>query len=160
MTCFYHSEQEPSAQCMDCGKYLCAECASKNVPCLCPDCSKTRSIDSTFGEALRIFLKSSLFFVLSAAFVYFVMLSKYESRASEIEMILILALPFSGIPWGWSFLSRMIPLRASGSIIWVGGFYLIKLVLAYFIGLVVMLFNVLKIIYLLIKGIVQSKKST
>lgn len=44
MNCYYHPDRPAVAQCVDCGKGLCQECASrnsKNIP-LCPSCAKKR----------------------------------------------------------------------------------------------------------------------
>lgn len=42
MKCYYHPEEEAVGQCVDCGKFLCKECASKYKPVLCDDCYETR----------------------------------------------------------------------------------------------------------------------
>ena len=42
MKCFYHEDREAVSQCVDCGKFLCKECASKYKPILCDDCYEER----------------------------------------------------------------------------------------------------------------------
>lgn len=93
MTCFYHSEKESSAQCMDCGKSLCSKCASKDVPCLCPDCAKMSNKVSILGEVLHVFLKSALFFVISVALFCFL----NKLGISKIWVSLIVGSFFTGI---------------------------------------------------------------
>ena len=38
MKCYYHEDRDAVATCQNCGKGLCKECASKHIPCYCPDC--------------------------------------------------------------------------------------------------------------------------
>lgn len=44
MNCYYHPERPAVAQCVDCGKGLCQECASMNAKSIpvCPSCAKRR----------------------------------------------------------------------------------------------------------------------
>ncbi len=42
MKCFYHVNEDAVGQCVDCGKFLCRECASKYKPVLCDDCYNNR----------------------------------------------------------------------------------------------------------------------
>lgn len=42
MNCYYHPDRPAVAQCPDCGKGLCYECASHNQRPICPDCNNKR----------------------------------------------------------------------------------------------------------------------
>ena len=42
MKCFYHTTEQAVAQCIDCGKGLCASCASKYELPICDSCNKKR----------------------------------------------------------------------------------------------------------------------
>ena len=107
------------------------------------------------GEIMAILLKSAIFFVLSFLFLKYILLS--GDTTLSLSGLLFAALLFSGIPWGWSFITRVIPLAAGGNLVFVIVFYLIKLIAAYFSGLFIMVWNVLKIGYLLFKQIRQKQ---
>lgn len=65
MNCYYHPDRQAVAQCVDCGKGLCQECAgpnTKKVP-LCPDCAKKR---------LRKSIRAGIIYFLVLAIVYFI----------------------------------------------------------------------------------------
>lgn len=65
MNCYYHPDRQSVAQCVDCGKGLCQECAGRNtkkVP-LCPDCAKKR---------LRKSIRAGIIYFLVLAIVYFI----------------------------------------------------------------------------------------
>ena len=42
MNCYYHPYRRAVAQCPDCGKGLCKECASKYQKPICPECNNKR----------------------------------------------------------------------------------------------------------------------
>lgn len=42
MNCYYHPSRPAVAQCPDCGKGLCRECASKYEKPICPECNDKR----------------------------------------------------------------------------------------------------------------------
>lgn len=159
MVCFYHSESEASAVCGDCGKYLCSVCAAKYTPCLCTECAKSRSFRNTFGKAGGLIAKSIVFWVISSILFYLLLSMSSETEPSKlISMAVLAGFIFSGVPWGWSLLSRLIPISAFGNIAFVLVFYLIKFMLAYFIGFFVMAFNLLKILFFVIKGLIERKQ--
>lgn len=65
MNCYYHPDRPAVAQCADCGKGLCQECANRNskkIP-LCPDCAKKR---------LRKGIRSGVVYFVVLAIVYFI----------------------------------------------------------------------------------------
>jgi len=108
------------------------------------------------SEIITILLKSAIFFVLSFLFLKYILLS--GNTTMSLSGLLFAALLFSGIPWGWSLITRVVPLAAGGNLVFVIVFYLIKLIAAYFIGLFVMIWNILKIGFLLFKQISAQQK--
>lgn len=58
MKCYNHPEKDAIAQCGECGKGLCEECAKKWTPPICDDCVRNKihtELDSINGE-LRIYM--------------------------------------------------------------------------------------------------------
>lgn len=155
MKCFKHPDRDACALCDECGKGLCHECTGAFQPPLCPGCALKRSAANTTGEAKAILIKSAIFFVISF-FISRFLLGAGDSKA-PITMHLFMAVVFSGVPWGWSFISRVIPMFPIGNMMFLVGFYMIKFVAAYFIGIFIMAWNVIKIIYLLYKGKSEKK---
>lgn len=86
MNCYYHPDRPAVAQCVDCGKGLCSECASRNskkVP-LCPSCAKKRLTKS-----------------IRAGIIYFVVLGIVYYIGYEIGM----NTNNHDASWGWFFVS-------------------------------------------------------
>lgn len=156
MKCFRHPDRDACATCNECGKGLCHECAAAFEPALCSGCALKRSAANTTGEAKAILIKSAIFFVISF-FISKFMLSAGDS-SSPISMHLFMAVVFSGIPWGWSFISRVVPMVPFGNMMFLIGFYMFKLIAAYIIGIFIMGWNIIKILYLLYKGKTEKKQ--
>lgn len=86
MNCYYHPEEPAVAQCADCGKGLCPECASRNskkIP-LCPTCAKKRLTKAVL-----------------AGIVYFVVLAIVYYIGYKIGM----SSNNHDASWGWLFVS-------------------------------------------------------
>ena len=119
MYCYKHHNEDAVAQCSECSRGLCAECARKISPPLCVDCAKDYSRE----------VKSEMVKNIAISIVFMI-----------IGIILIknpLGFLLAGIPYGWSILNSITPdmfLWLS----WVGWivYFIIKLVLSYVIGLV------------------------
>lgn len=155
MKCFKHPDRDACAMCDECGKGLCHECTGAFEPPLCSGCALKRSAANTTGVAKAIMIKSAIFFVIS----FFI--SKFLMGAGDSDVPftthLVLALIFSCVPWGWSFISGIIPLVPFGNLAFISMFYMIKFIVAYLIGIPIMAWNVCKIIYLLYKGKSEKK---
>ena len=56
MNCYYHPDRPAVAQCPDCGKGLCRECASKFEKPICPECNGKRGKDDikTYSKPLIV----------------------------------------------------------------------------------------------------------
>lgn len=157
MQCFYHHGKDAVDACEDCSKRLCQECASTFTPCLCLDCYSERRKTTTIHEALRLFGKSVAFFAI--AFICQKLLFSFASVKMDTSLLLVSSLIYSGIPWGWSFVSRIFPVQIlGGSTGFLLLYFMLKLVAAYLIGLIIMLWNVGKICYLLIRSFMDKKE--
>lgn len=127
MYCYKHQNEEAVAQCSECSRALCAECARKISPPLCVDCAKNYSRE----------VKSEMIKNIAISMVFMI-----------IGIVLIknpLGLLLAGIPYGWSILNSMTPdmfLWLS----WIGWivYFIIKLVLSYIIGLVALPIKLIK----------------
>lgn len=155
MKCFNHSDREPASVCPGCGKALCKECASAFAGGLCSDCAFEQSAGSTTGEIVQILIKSALCFAVGAAITYFMQSS--SSYKMSTGAFFLSAFVYSGIPWGWSLLSRVIPIAPGGNVAFVVAFYLVKLILSLVVGMFVLLWNIIKIVFFAIKRAVDKK---
>ena len=65
MKCFNHTDVEAVATCVDCGKSLCKECASKYEPILCDSCAAARQARHNAGihmiHKICFFVSTSFF---------------------------------------------------------------------------------------------------
>ena len=74
MKCFYHTDVDAVAQCVDCGKFLCKDCASKYKPVLCDECYQTRVNDRNLNlvseakQVIKVYVKGVVF-GLAIAFI-------------------------------------------------------------------------------------------
>lgn len=63
MNCFYHPDRPAVAQCPDCGKGLCRECASKYEKPICTECNNKRGKSATINYAKPLIVCAILFVV-------------------------------------------------------------------------------------------------
>ena len=63
MNCFNHTQEPAVAQCSDCGKGLCPECAARYQPILCSPCYKKRK-DRAIWDNLYYLILYTAFFVI------------------------------------------------------------------------------------------------
>ena len=63
MNCYYHPSRPAVAQCPDCGKGLCRECASKYEKPICPECNNKRGKNATMSYAKPLIVCVLLFLV-------------------------------------------------------------------------------------------------
>lgn len=123
MNCFNHEDRSAVAQCVDCGVFLCRECASKYNPALCDRCFRERQEEQArYVQAERHdqqmsekkFMKTVTIFSI-VGFIIGVY-TCFESAKGlgqviitlpfSIPIILIYTLLLGGIPFGWQKLSR------------------------------------------------------
>jgi len=71
MNCFFHPEEVSVAQCIDCGKGLCKDCAGKYAISICDNCNANRNaIDKK--QALKSFIPSLILFIIVSGAVLFI----------------------------------------------------------------------------------------
>ena len=127
MICCKHFNREATAVCSMCGRYLCSECANKISPPLCQDCAKEHA-NSIKGEMIKNIAISVILMIVGIAII--------QSPGGVL---------LAGIPYGWTILNRITPsmflwLTFIGWIV----YFLIKLVLAYIIGIPALIFKLIK----------------
>lgn len=119
MACFYHPNREATAVCNTCGKSLCTECGSLFQPPICVTCASEYA-DSVKSEMIKSIVISVILMVVGVLVTM-----------NPIGFLL------AGIPYGWKVLNRITPamflwLPLVGWLI----YFLIKLIVAYVIGMV------------------------
>ncbi|MBQ6848485.1 MAG: hypothetical protein IJN76_00325 [Clostridia bacterium] len=127
MVCHKHSDREGIAQCNDCGRVLCTECANAFNPPLCVNCARERA-STIKGELIKNIAISVVLMIIGIVVI-------------ESPMGILLA----GIPYGWSILNRITPsmflwMSFAGWLI----YYFVKLLLAYAIGLIALPIKLIK----------------
>lgn len=146
MKCYKHGERDATSQCLDCGRALCQECTNRYEQPICDNCNLKR-----IGNYKKVILRNSILTIIFFVFGFYY----YRSMAQNVATSIIGGYIFAGIPWGWSFLSRITPevflfLPLIG---WIF-YFIIKLTLAIFVGLFVTPFK----IYQIVKGFIKAKE--
>lgn len=123
-------------QCVDCGKGLCKECASKFSIPICPECNLKRI------KADKEQLHKNLI-IMATAFVGGFCLCPVQN----VGMKLLTGYMFAGIPWGWSILGK-ITLTMFLCLSWFGWiiYAVLKLCLAGVVGMFVTPYKIYKIV--------------
>ena len=127
MVCFYHPDRPASVTCSRCGKALCSECGGAFQPPTCPDCV-SEHINQVRTEMYTSIAISVVLMIVGICLI-----------KNPLGFLL------AGIPYGWSILNRITPTM----FLWMswGGwliYYLIKLFLAYIIGIVALPIKIFK----------------
>ena len=119
MSCYYHPNREAVVHCNECGKPLCSECAGAFHPPACYDCVSVH-ISNVKGEMFKSIAVSVVLMIIGIAVI--------KNPAGIL---------LAGIPYGWSILNRMTPTMFLW-MSWIGWlvYFGIKLLLAYFIGII------------------------
>ncbi len=63
MNCYYHTGRQSVAQCVDCGKGLCSQCASKYTIPICDKCNDKRRFHETFQYAKPLLICIILYLI-------------------------------------------------------------------------------------------------
>ncbi len=139
MNCYEHPIQPAVAQCPDCGKGLCAECASAYSVPICKNCNRKRINVEKGGIIKELALTFGFGILLAVPF------ARWTNEGLSFHLIyniISYAIPiyvFSGIVSGWKTLTSITPrvflfLPIIG---WVF-YFIIKLCLSICIGLVML----------------------
>lgn len=152
MKCFYHNDQDAVAQCSECGKFLCSDCAEKWEPPLCPSCGKSISSYNKSSAAAELIL-TGIFFALGIVLACFTYGGSDYNLVLELFGILLIGYIFASLPAGWRKLSGItsgffLILPIIGWLI----YFFIKAFLSFFVGAVVMPMETVKAIRVLKRG--------
>lgn len=109
MNCFYHNDRPAVAQCVECGKFLCTECASKRTPVVCDGCAEeiTQAYQTNEKISKEKFKKSVKIAAIIGALMGIYMILEAlggGSIAGAILMIpvgLAMVVICAGLPFGW-----------------------------------------------------------
>ena len=63
MNCFNHTQEPAVAQCSDCGKGLCSECAERYQPILCTPCFQKRKRSEIWRSIFSLLFLIALFVI-------------------------------------------------------------------------------------------------
>lgn len=148
MKCFYHCEEDAVALCVDCGKGLCKECASRFSVPICPECNLRR-----INADRKLLIQNAAIMIVAFIIGFYVAPGSYSG--SGLGLKIFMGYMVAGIPWGWSFLSRITPdiflfLPLIGWLVYIT----IKLPIAMFVGFFITPYK----IYKTAKELIQARK--
>lgn len=152
MKCFYHNDRDAVAQCTECGKFLCSECAEVWEPPHCPSCGKAKSSYNKSSAAASLIV-TGIFFALGAVLAGFSYIGYDYSLGLKLFGILLFGYIFASLPAGWRKLSNLTSkfFLALPIIGWLF-YFAIKAFLSFFVGCVVMPIETAKDIRALKRG--------
>ena len=147
MKCFNHTDVEAVATCVDCGKSLCKECASRYEPILCDSCAEARQARHNAGiqeyksGILGDIIKSVILFAIG--FVVNIFVSGFN-----VGYCIGLGYSFAAFPYGWRALNKITPdiflfMPLVGWVI----YFIIKTVLSLVVGWVAMPVQIIRLIF-------------
>lgn len=139
MNCYEHPIQPAVAQCPDCGKGLCAECASAYSVPICKNCNRKRINGERGGIIKELVLTFGFGILFAVLFTRWTNAGHSYPLVHNILSYIIFSYIFSGIVPGWKTLTSITPriflfLPIIG---WVF-YFIIKLCLSICIGLVML----------------------
>ncbi len=127
MVCFYHPNRPATVNCSRCGKTLCSECGATFQPPTCSDCVSDH-VREVKTEMVASIIISIVLMVVGCGVI--------KSPGGIL---------LAGIPYGWSILNSITP-RMFLWMSWIGWlvYFAIKLLLAYFIGVIALPIKIIK----------------
>lgn len=134
MNCITHQGREAARFCSKCGNPICGDCANE-FGGYCIHCAKI-ACKETKKKAITTFGLSAIFAILFFTVIIIEIIYSSKSNVMENILMLVLSIVFgAGIPFGWSALNRLTSnlflfLPLVGWLI----YFVIKFILAYFIG--------------------------
>jgi len=146
MNCYNHPEEVAVASCIDCGKGLCKSCTSLYQMPICNECNMKR-VKADKGNLIRVYIPSIIMFIVGAIFCFFIGSRGNWPLTDYLLGFFLIGFVFAGIPWGWKVLTFLQPrmflfLSLFGWVV----YFLIKLLLSYFVGLVALPIGLIKLI--------------
>jgi hypothetical protein len=149
MNCYNHPTQTAVAQCSDCGKGLCSNCATTYSIPICNLCNKSR----IQGEKSRIIKEILLTIVFGVGIAYlfgqkFFFDGHSFSLKSTIWYYIIYIYIFAGVVAGWKTLTAITPrmFLVLPIIGWVL-YFALKLFLSFWVGLIMLPVRMIRNIY-------------
>lgn len=153
MNCYNHPTQTAVAQCQDCGKGLCTQCATTYSIPICNSCNKSR----ISSERSRIIKELLITFVFGIGIAYIFGEAIFFKEVSfslktTVLYYIIFTYAFAGIVSGWKTLAAITPrmflvLPIIGWLI----YFVVKLFLAFWVGLIMLPIRTIRNIMRLIK---------
>jgi len=151
MNCFNHPEEVAVASCIDCGKGLCKTCAGLYQMPICNECNLKR-VKGDKGDILRVYLPSIILFIIGAVFFLY---NSVDSFFLKILGSIVCGYIFAGIPWGWKAVTFIQPrMFLFLSFFGWGIYFILKVGISLFVGIVVFPFGIIKLII----GLVSAHK--
>lgn len=151
MNCYVHPIEPAVAQCPDCGKGLCAGCASTYSLPICSKCNSKRINAEKGGIIKELLLTYGVGILLGVLFTRWTEAGHSYPLTHTIMSYVIFSYIFSGLVPGWKTLTRITPavflfLPIIG---WVF-YFIIKLALSLCLGLVMLPVRTVRNIFRLI----------
>ena len=142
MKCAYHNEIDAVSTCSDCGVGLCLTCTREFEEPICSGCNQKRVNSDAAAWKQQIALT-----VVAGIVGFFVSMAMWKDSGVAWSMVPIGTYALAGLPYGWKALDRITPsiflvLPLAGWAI----YFLIKFFLAYWVGLVALPYNLIKIV--------------
>lgn len=143
MNCYYHNDKPAVAQCVECGKGLCVECASKRRPVICDDCASAMEYEYTVEKESN---RKKFRTAVGIAFIIgcIVVLAEGSMSLRAIPTNIFGILMFTGVPYGWRAFNRY-ESRLNGTFIvaWLI-YYALKVTFSLMLGWLIMLISLFK----------------
>ncbi len=112
MNCYNHPEQPAVAQCPDCGKGLCTECAALYANPICRSCNRKRINEDKRVIIMEMLLTFGVGLVLAILFVRLTEDGHTYPFWFKPMIFTMAFYLFSGIVPGWQALTRLAPNRS------------------------------------------------
>lgn len=136
MNCINHPSEGAVAQCVDCGKGLCSQCAADQKISLCIPCHQARNRKAVIGSALFLVVYAVLFAIGYK--------SNFMSSKGTPDARLLSGYTLMAIVSGWQFLNSIIRWRLiQGTLVTWAIYYLLKFFAATVVGFITAPFTIL-----------------
>lgn len=138
MKCFNHVDADATALCQGCNKGLCAHCSTRFDTTLCEQCLLNHNKSAADGTYTDLLMTVILFLGIT----WFL----HKPQATHLPLVnsAMIGLIFSFTYYGWKFLTNLFPTVWIGSgLVWLI-LTIVKFIAAYFVGLVVGPFQIIK----------------
>lgn len=152
MNCFYHTELQAVTVCSQCGKGLCPSCATRFTPALCPECYQAkckRLLQSNINGLIGF-----IFFFIGGC-MWWLFICYYLGKDNpeilkslpmdKTFMALYFGYVMGSVWYGWRVLDRFqsFKITSAGLIVW-GFYFVIKLFISCYVGIIATPFQLVK----------------